>query len=171
MNRSRSIAYVRMLLSAAGPTRIELLIVTALAGVATASIMVIVNSVADRRTTDGIDLPLLVTFALSCLVVLTAQGRALKLTTRASEATVQRVRVRFVDLIRRADLDAFEALGPARVYARIAGDTATLSEAGATVIYGATSAIALVLAALYIATLSFLAFFVNVVLFWATTYL
>jgi putative ATP-binding cassette transporter len=171
MNRSSSTAYARMLLSAAAPTRTELLIFTALAGLATASIMVIVNSVADRRSSDGIDVALLVTFVLSCLVVLTAQGRALKLTTRASEATVQRVRVRVVDLLRRADLDAFEALGPARVYARIAGDTATLSEAGATVIYGAISAIALVLAALYIATLSLIAFVVIVVLFAVTTYL
>jgi putative ATP-binding cassette transporter len=166
-----STAFVRMLLAAAGPTRTELLVFTAVAGLATAAIMVIVNSVTDRRAGEGFDVPLLVTFALCCLVVLTAQGRALALTTRVSEATVQRVRARFVDLIRRADLDALEELGPPRLFARIAGDTATLSEAGATIIYGAISAIALVFAALYIATLSVLAFVVIVVLFSATTYL
>jgi putative pyoverdin transport system ATP-binding/permease protein len=168
---SPSTAFVRMLLAAAGPTKTELLVFTALAGLGTAAIMVIVNSVADRRAGDGLDVPLFVTFVLCCLVVLTAQSRALMLTTRVSEATVQRVRARFVDLIRRADLDALEALGPSRLFARIAGDTATLSEAGATIVYGATSALALVFAACYIATLSVLAFVVIVVLFAATTYL
>lgn len=171
MTGAESTAFIRMLLTEAGPAKRGLLAWTGLAGLGTAMLMVIVNSVADRRSVVGVDYPLLVTFALSCIVVLTAQGRALALTARASEATVQRVRVRFVDLIRRADLDAFEALGPARVYAQIAGDTATLSEAGVAVVYGAISTIALVLTALYIATLSSLAFVVIVVLFSATTYL
>ena len=171
MNDGGSTAFIRMLLAEAGPAKVPLLVFTALAGVGTALIVVIVNSVADRRSTTGVDYPLLVTFILCCVVVLAAQARALTLTTRASEATVQRLRVRVVDLIRRADLEAFEALGPARVYARIAGDTATLSEAGTPLVYGATSGLALVLAALYIATLSLLAFVVIAVLFGATTYL
>jgi len=171
MDAARPTAFIRMLLTEAGPAKGQLVAFTALAGLGTALIMVIVNSVTDRRSVVGVDYPLLVTFALTCLVVLSAQARALSLTARASEATVQRVRVRVGHLIRRADLDAVEALGPARLYARIAGDTATLSEAGATIVYGATSAIALVLTALYIATLSRLAFVVIVVLFGATTYL
>ena len=171
MNGAPSTAFIRMLLSEAGPAKGRLVAFTALAGLGTAMIVVIVNSVADRRGSTGVDYPLLGTFILSCVVVLSAQARALKLTTRASEATVERLRVRVVDLIRRADLDAFEALGPARVYAQIAGDTATLSEAGPPLVYGATSALALILAALYIATLSALAFVVIVALFAATTYL
>jgi putative ATP-binding cassette transporter len=171
MNSASSMAFVRMLLAEAGPARRELVAFTALAGLGTALIVVIVTSVADRRSAAGVDYPLLGTFVLSCIIVLAAQARALRLTTRASEATVQRVRVRVVDLIRRADLDAFEALGPARVYAQVAGDTATLSEAGPPLVYGAISAVALILAALYIATLSGLAFVVIVALFAATTYL
>ena len=171
MNGGGSTAFIRMLLAEAGPAKVPLLVFTGLAGVGTALIIVIVNSVADRRSTVGVDYPLLVTFILCCVVVLSAQARALTLTTRASEATVQRLRVRVVDLIRRADLDAFEALGPARVYAKIAGDTATLSEAGTPLVYGATSGLALILAALYIATLSILAFVVIAALFGATTYL
>jgi putative ATP-binding cassette transporter len=171
MKGGGSTAFIRMLLAEAGPAKVPLLVFTALAGVGTALIVVIVNSVADRRSTVGVDYPLLVTFILCCVVVLSAQARALTLTTRASEATVQRLRVRVVDLIRHADLDAFEALGPARVYAKIAGDTATLSEAGTPLVYGATSGLALILAALYIATLSILAFVVIAALFGATTYL
>jgi len=166
-----STAFIRMLLDEAGPAKVPLLAFTALAGVATALIIVIVNSVADRRSTIDVDYALLVTFILCCVVAISAQARALTLTTRASEATVQRLRVRVVDLIRRADLDAFEALGTARVYAKIAGDTATLSEAGTPLVYGAISGLALILAALYIATLSILAFVVIAVLFSATTYL
>ena len=171
MRDSRATAFVRLLLAEAGPLRIELVAFTLVAGIATAGIMVIVNSVADRRQMSGIDFPLFVTFIVCCLIVLVAQARALKLTARASEATVQRIRVRVVDHIRRADLDAFEALGPAKIYAQIASDTATLSEAGSPLIYGATSAVALVLAAFYIAALSPLAFVVVISLFAATTYL
>ena len=164
-------AYVRMLMAEAGPTNIQLILFTALAGLGTALIMVIVNTVPDRRNITTVDYPLLATFILCCILVLAAQARALRLTTRASEATVERLRRRFIDLIRHADLDAFEALGPARVYAQIAGDTATLSEAGPPLVYGATSAVALILSALYIASLSVLAFVVVVGLFAATTYL
>ena len=121
MNGASSTAFIRMLLSEAGPAKRRLVGFTALAGLGTAMIVVIVNSVADRRGSTGLDYPLLGTFILSCVVVLSAQARALRLTTRASEATVERLRVRVVDLIRRADLDAFEALGPARVYAQISG--------------------------------------------------
>jgi putative ATP-binding cassette transporter len=160
-----------MLLAEAGPARLQLVGCTALAGLGTALIVVIVNSVADRRSALAVDYPLLSTFVLCCVVVLTAQARALRLTTRACEATVERLRVRIIELIRRADLDAFEALGPTRLYAQIAGDTATLSEAGPPLVYGATSAVALILASLYIATLSALAFVVVVGLFAATTYL
>src|SRR5215470_12788108 len=152
-----SAAFIRMLLAEAGRFQLQLIGCTALAGLATATLIVIVNSVADRRNIASIDYPLLVTFTVCCAVVLAAQARALHLTTRASEATVERLRVRLVDLVRRADLDAFEALGPARLYAKIASDTATLSEAGALVIAGAVSAVALMFAALYIATLSRLA--------------
>jgi putative ATP-binding cassette transporter len=166
-----STAFIRMLLDEAGPAKIQLLAFTALAGIGTALIIVIVNSVADRRGTIDIDYPLLLTFIICCFVVLSAQARALTLTTRASEATVQRLRTRVVELIRHADLDAFEELGPASIYAKIAGDTATLSEAGTPLVYGATSGLALILATLYIATLSTLAFFVIATLFGATTYL
>lgn len=166
-----STAYVRMLLAEAGPAKLQLIAFTALAGLGTAVIMVIVNSVADRRAAVGVDYPLLAVFVLCCIVVISAQKRALGLTTRASEATVERLRHRMVELIRRADLDAFEALGPARVYAQIATDTATVSEAGPPLVYGATSAVALILSALYIASLSALAFVVVVGLFAATTYL
>jgi len=166
-----STAFIRMLLAEAGRFKLQLIGCTAVAGLATATLIVIVNSVADRRNIAGVDYPLLVTFAVCCAIVLTAQARALHLTTRASEATVERLRVRLVDLVRRADLDTFEALGPARLYAKIASDTATLSEAGALIIAGAVSAVALIFAALYIATLSRLAFVVIVLLFAATTYL
>src|SRR5262249_17082528 len=141
------------------------------AGGRSALIVIIVTSVADRPPAAGVDYPLLATFVLCCVVVLSAQARALRLTARAAEATVQRLRVRAVELVRRADLDAFEALGPARIYATIAGDTATLSEAGTNLVYGATASLALIFAAVYIATLSLLAFVVVVVLFAATTYL
>jgi putative ATP-binding cassette transporter len=171
VNGVSSTAFVRMLLAEIGSARRQLVAFTALTGLGNAAIVVIVTGVADRSPGAGVDYPLLGTFAFCCVLVLFAQARALRLTTQASEAAVQRMRLRMVDLIRRADLDAFETLGPARVYAQIASDTATLSEAGAPLVYGAISAVALILAALYIAWLSGLAFVVVVALFGATTYL
>jgi putative ATP-binding cassette transporter len=161
-------AFIRLVLTALGPARRRLILFTILAGAGTAAIMAIVNTAADRR--GGVDSWLLILFVTSCVLVLTAQARALDLTTRASEATVERLRVRLAGLIRRADLDAFEGLGPAHIYANVARDTAALSEAGAVVIYAAVSTVALILAALYIATFSALAFVVIVVLFAATVY-
>jgi putative ATP-binding cassette transporter len=161
-------AFIRLLLTALGPARRQLVLTTVLAGVGTAAIMAIVNTAGDRR--GGGDHWLLAVFILSGALVLAAQARALHLTTRASEATVERLRIRLAGLIRRADLDAFEALGPARIYGNVARDTATLSEAGPIVIQAAVSAVALVLAALYIAAFSALALGVVLALLAATAY-
>jgi putative ATP-binding cassette transporter len=163
-------ALVWLVLSALGPARRQLILTTVLAGAGTAGIMAIINTAADRRAA-GVDAGLLAVFIGCCALILTAQARALHLTTRAAEATVERLRVRWAGLIRRADLDAFEALGPSRIYAAVARDTATLSEAGGVVIYAAVSAVALVLAAGYLATLSPLALAVVAGLTVATTYL
>jgi putative ATP-binding cassette transporter len=160
-----------MLLAEAGPARRSLLAFAALAGAGSALVIVIVSSMADRWSTSGVDYPMLVTFLLTSLGGLTAQARALDLTTRATEALVRRQRARVVGLIRRADVDAFEALGPGRVYEKIATDTTTVSEAGTTIVYGAISGLTLILAALYIAALSPLAFAVVAILFGGTTYL
>ncbi len=64
MNGRGSTAFIRMLLAEAGPAKVPLLVFIALAGVGTALIVVIVNSVADRRSTVGVNYPLLVTFIL-----------------------------------------------------------------------------------------------------------
>lgn len=162
--------FIPMLLAEAGPARLPLLFFTALSGAGMATLMAIVNTVADRPDQAGVHWELLFLFALSAVAVLAAQARALNVTMRVSEAMVDRLRTRLAALIRRADLDALETLGLNRVYSAVARHTAMLSEASATIIYASTSAVALFLAAVYIAYLSLLAFAVVVTLFAATVY-
>jgi putative ATP-binding cassette transporter len=162
--------FIRLILAETGRDRVQLVVFTTLAGIGSAVILAIVNTVADPQKRDGVDYELFGVYVLCCVVVLAAQARALHLTTRASERMVARLRARLTGLILKADLDAVETLGPVRIYGNIARDTAALSEAASTIIYGATSAIALVLAALYIALYSLLAFLVIVVLFSATMF-
>jgi putative ATP-binding cassette transporter len=169
MSRTDWAGFVRLLLAETGPARGPLLASIALAGTASAAIVAILGSLADRWSESGVDWPMLLAFLLASVVALTAQRRALDLATRATEALVRRGRDRVVALVRRADADRFEALGPARLHEKIAIDTSTLSQAGGTVVYGAISALTLGLAALYIATLSLLAFVVVAVLFAVTT--
>ena len=164
-------AFVRLLLGAAGPARTQLVVFVALTGLGMAATVAIVNSLTDRKSLEGVDYPLLLIYVMACVLIIGARTRALALTTRVSEATVERLRIRLTELIRRADLDAVEALGAVRIYGNIARDTATLSEAGSAIIYSASSAAALLLAGLYIAAYSPLAFVVIVVLFVATVFL
>jgi putative ATP-binding cassette transporter len=162
--------FIRLILAETGRGRVQLVVFTTLAGIGSAVILAIVNTVADPAGHGGVNYELLAFYVLCCVVVLAAQARALLLTTKASEKLVERLRARLTGLIIKADLDAVETLGPARIYGNIARNTATLSEAASTIIYGATSAIALVLAAVYIAIYSLLAFLVIVMLFSATMF-
>lgn len=152
--------FIRLLLAESGPYQWRLIGSVTVAGGAMALMMTIVNSVADLKPDMAIDWTQFVLFALCALAVISLQVYSINLTAVLSERMMGRVRVRIADLVRRSELDGIERIGPVRVYDTIARETATVSESAAMIIFSMTSVVALVLASIYIAAISPMAFMV-----------
>ena len=162
--------FFRLLLTEAGPNRWRLVLSVALSGSAMALMMSIVNTVADSKPHERIDLLVLGLFILCAITVVSAQNYSLNLTSVLSERIVDRLRVRFASLVRRGELDSLEQIGPVKVYDTVVRETTIISESAGMIIYALSSVIALVLAAVYVALLSFLSFVVITTLLGAWVY-
>lgn len=162
--------FFRLLLAEAGLDEWRLVASVVGAGVAMATMMVIVNSVADLKGDLSVDWRQLLLFVLCALVVISLNVYALNLTTLLSERMVGRIRVRAADLVRRSELDGLEQVGAVRVYDTIARETTVISSSAIFVILPLVALVALTLAAIYIAFISLLAFLVVVGLLGAWVY-
>jgi len=162
--------FVQILLGEAGDARRRLIIATVIAGIAMGAVMAVVNTVTDTTKDSTVQWELFAAFVICCTAFLFAKSHALNLTTHIVEDLLNRMRVRFADKIRRLDLTAYESLGRSRIYTVLTRDLQTLSEAGTMVVHGASSAVMLMVSALYVAYLSLLAFAITMVLFGAAVY-
>lgn len=163
--------FLRLLMADGGGVRWRLLAAILLAGVGAGFILAIVNSIADRQSTAEIDFEALIMFVLSAILVIASQTYAFRTTAAMNETMLERRRAALVGLIRKVRLGALEQIGTDRIYDTVSRQTLVLSEAGPMIVHGFISAIALVLAALYIAAISTLAFVVVAGLFAATIFL
>ena len=152
--------FFRLLLTEAGPSRWRLVMGVVLSGSAMALMMSIVNTVADSKPQERIDLFVFSLFIYCAVTVIAAQSYSLNLTSVLSERIVNRLRVRFASLVHRGELDSLEQVGSVKVYDTVVRETTIISESAGIIIYASSSVIALVLAAIYVALLSFLSFVV-----------
>ena len=162
--------FLRLLLAEAGQNRWRLMASVFLSGSAMALMMSIVNTVADGKPHEGINFFTFFLFVICALTVVTMQSYSLNLTSVLSERIVERLRVRFASLVRRGELDGLEAIGPVKVYDTVVRETTIISESAGMIIYALSSVIALMLASVYIALLSFLSFVVVCSLLFAWVY-
>jgi putative ATP-binding cassette transporter len=162
--------FIRLLLAEAGDVRWRLLASVGLSGAATAIMMAVVNTVADLPPDMSVDWNRLVQFVLCVILALSTRAYALNLTAVLSERTVERVRSRTAGLIRRSELDGIERIGMVKVYDTIARETTVVSSSGVVIVHSMIMMVALVLAAVYVATLSVLSFVVIVGLLCAWVY-
>lgn len=154
--------FFRLLLAEAGFDEWRLVASVTAAGAAMALMMVIVNSVADLGPDMAVDWQQLLLFVLCALVVISLNVYSLNLTTVLSERMIGRIRIRTADLVRRSELDGLERIGPVRVYDTIARETTVISSSAAFLILPLVGSVALILAAIYVALVSLLAFLVIV---------
>jgi putative ATP-binding cassette transporter len=166
------VKFIRLLLAEAGLDEWRLVGSVTLSGAAMALMMTIVNSVADLKPGMEVDWSNLLLFLLCALAVISMQVYSLNLTTKLCERMVGRMRIQIADLVRRSELDGLEHVGAVRVYDTIVRETATISSSAPIIVYSATSLVALIGAAVYIAALSLLSFVVVAALLggWAYAY-
>lgn len=162
--------FIRFLLKEAGADGWSLLASVTVSGIAMVVTVVIVNSVADLAPGMAPDAERFAVFALAAFAVVSFQVYALNLAAQIGERMVGRMRTRLAGLARRGELTGLERVGPVRVYDTIARETTTIANAAGTIILSLTSVVALVFAAVYVATLSLLAFLVIGTLLCAWSY-
>jgi putative ATP-binding cassette transporter len=162
--------FIRIVLAEAGLKEWRLIGSVAGAGAAMTLMMAIVNSVADLKADGSIDWRQFWLFVLCAITVISLQVYALNLTTDLAERMLGRIRVQVAELVRASELDGLEQVGMVRIYDTIARDTTVISQSAPIIIFATTSAVSLLLATIYIATLSMLAFAVIGVLLAAWLY-
>ncbi len=161
--------FLHLLLGEAGPDRARIVVSTLVAGLAMGSVLAVINTVTDYQKQTGVQLQLLAVFVLGCAVFLIGKSYALNATTRVVENLLDCTRARFAEKLCRARLADFENFGE-DIRVILPRDTQTLSEAGSTIVHGASSAVMLIFSALYVASLSIYAFLITLALFGSAVY-
>lgn len=155
--------FLKLLAKDARKIKGNLILTTVASGVAMGGTMAVVNTVADTST-DGIDFRMLLLFIACSAIYLLSKDFAVSRTSQIVEELVCRTRERIAEKVRRIDMLTFERLGSVRIYDTLSRETFVVSEAGATIIYGASAAVMLGFSGLYIATLSPVAFLIVIAL-------
>lgn len=142
------------------------LTVAALAGLANAAILAIINRGAAIASTDtGVENFRLLLLFLICMVGFYLGKRfALIQSSVAVERMLERRLLRVYNKIRHADLELIESLGRGELYTRISQDTGLISQSGLILVNAAQQSFVLTFCLAYIAWLSLAAFIATVVL-------
>ncbi len=136
----------------------RLLLGTILAGAATVMLLVVVNYGALHVDTGAHSLPLLLAFLAGLVLHSVAQERSIGQAMEEIEHVLHRVRVRLAQKVRGASLLALDRIGRAEIFASIDKETRAISEASLMLVLGGQAAVLVLLASLYLAWLSWIAF-------------
>lgn len=134
-----------------------------LSGLANAGILAVIN-IAAAAAADRVESPrFMVMFVAVLGLFIVAQRYITVLAVRDVEVMINRLRLRLVEKIRHADLRTLEQIGPARLYAGVTKETATISQATGMIVTGIQAGILLTFTLIYIGWLSVTAFIICIV--------
>ena len=142
----------------------RLIIVSALGGISTTSILSAINAGAHAADNGRISLWSAMLFVIALILFVQTQHYILITTTAEIEAIIHKLRVRLMDYVRRSELLPLEAIGRAEIVAAITRETAILTQASNTLAFAAQGALLIVCVTIYVAYLSFFAFVLSVVI-------
>jgi putative ATP-binding cassette transporter len=139
-------------------------VLAAVAGIANAILLAIINSAVRRSPGDEIDFPFMMMFFLAYAIYVLCQRRMLHKSNAMLEEIINNIRIRLSDKIRKADLLGLEDIGETRIYNRLTQETLIISDAIQILIMSLQSSVMLFFIAVYIAILSRVAFIIIVFL-------
>ncbi|HET9537488.1 MAG TPA: cyclic peptide export ABC transporter [Mesorhizobium sp.] len=142
----------------------RLIIVSALGGISTTSILSAINAGAHAADNGRVSLWSAMLFVIALTLFVQTQHYILITTTAEIEAIIHKLRVRLMDYVRRSELLPLEAIGRAEIVAAITRETAILTQASNTLAFAAQGALLIVCVTIYVAYLSFFAFVLSVVI-------
>lgn len=152
---------LNFLLQEGGASRGRLFVAAVLASLASVALLLVVNLAAEEialRGEDLIDWRLAVGFVVAALVYYAAERDLIAGTCAAMETAIDRVRMRLVDHLRRADYARLERIGSEGLFESITQNTAALSQNAQFVALSVRSVILTLMVLVYIFTVSAFAF-------------
>jgi putative ATP-binding cassette transporter len=139
-------------------------IMAAMAGIANAVLIGIINNAAQQASYDNLNFRNLLLFSITIILFILAQKYVLHESRGLVESILARLRVRMADKIQRANLLQLENIGETEIYNRLTQETQVISNGSAILIVAIQSVVMLGFLALYIAFLSRMAFLLIVVI-------
>ena len=136
----------------------RLIIMCALGGISTATILAAINSGAQAADGGKPSLYAAVMFVGALFLFMKTQNYILITTTAEIEAIIHNLRLRLMDHVRRSELVPLESIGRAAIIGAITRETAALTQASNTLAFTAQGAVLIFFVAVYVAYLSLLAF-------------
>jgi putative ATP-binding cassette transporter len=162
---------VQMLNRGTGASRRRLLAMAALAGIANAIALGIINTAAQSASHGDTHLSAAVGLAAAIVAYLVAQRHIMRVCADEVEAMIARTRLQLFEQVIRADLRPMERLATAEVYAAITGDTLTISQAANMLVVGFQAAFVAAFVLAYVGFLSLLALLLSIALIALVSYL
>ena len=142
----------------------RLVLMAALGGISTASILAAINSGAQAADNGKPALWSATLFIIALLLFIKTQNYVLLTATAEIEGIIHKVRVRLMDHVRESELLPLDEIGRAEIVAAITRETAVLTQASNSLAFAAQGAVLIIFVALYVAYLSLLAFALSVVI-------
>jgi putative pyoverdin transport system ATP-binding/permease protein len=139
-------------------------ILAALAGIANAVLLAIINASVKSSSENGAGFSFMVMFFLAYAIYVLCQRNMLHKSNVLLEGIINNIRIRLSDKIRRADLLGLESIGETKIYNRLTQETLIISDAVQILIMSLQSTVMLFFVAAYIAILSRIAFIIIVFL-------
>ncbi len=133
---------------------LRLVVMGALSGIASASVLASVNSAASAVEAGKPTTSLLFFFLGSVLVYIASQRYVLLAAIREIEQIVHAIRLRIFEKVIHSDLAVVERIGHANIYSAAAKETQTISQTVNVLVMGAQSAVLLAFSTIYLAFLS-----------------
>lgn len=141
----------------------SLVALVAIAGLANAALLAIVNGAAENASNALENGRFLALFVLVMTVYIITQRHILLVSIEEVERLLDLIRVRISDRIRRSELLAVERMGRTEIYAGVNRETQTISQAASTIIVACQSALLVLFSVMYLAWVSMTAFVLTVI--------
>jgi cyclic peptide transporter len=142
----------------------RLVIIAALGGISTASILAAVNAGAQSADSGKPSLWAAALFIIALLLFIKTQNYILVTTTAEIEGIIHKVRLRLMDKVRHSELLPLEAIGRAEIVAAVSKETAILTQASNAFAFVAQGGVLIFFVGIYVAYLSLLAFTLSVLI-------
>lgn len=135
-----------------------------LSGICNAGLLAIINAGAQSASYEALNARYLGLFAISISLYILAQRYIFGHSSEIFERVVERIRIRLSDKVRTAELIALEHIGKSEVYAKITQQTSIISQSQMALVSAMQASLMIVFSAMYIASLSLIAFVLTVLM-------